>query len=49
MVQNAGIGVAMANASPLLLQTARSITLSNDQEGVGKYLEATLLKEEASR
>ena len=38
MVRDAGIGVAMANASPELRAVARHVTLSNDEDGVAAAL-----------
>ena len=34
MIETAGLGVAMANATPLLKEAADHITLSNDQDGL---------------
>lgn len=39
MLQWAGLGVAVANAHPLVLQAADLITLSNDEDGVAHLLE----------
>ncbi len=39
MLQWAGLGVAVANAHPLVLQAADVITLSNDEDGVAHLLE----------
>jgi Cof subfamily protein (haloacid dehalogenase superfamily) len=39
MIQNAGLGVAMANGSPVAREAAKIITDSNDQDGVAKILE----------
>lgn len=38
MVQKCGLGVAMANAIPELLETADEITLSNDEDGVAHFI-----------
>ena len=38
----AGVGVAVANAHPLVLQAADAITLSNDEDGVAYMLEQLL-------
>ena len=38
----AGLGVAVANAHPLVLQAAGDVTLSNDQDGVAHMLERLL-------
>ena len=34
MIQFAGLGVAMANAQPMVLERADYITKSNDEDGV---------------
>jgi Cof subfamily protein (haloacid dehalogenase superfamily) len=39
MIMWAGRGVAMANAHPAVLAAADDVTLSNDDDGVGRYLE----------
>ena len=39
MLQWAGLGVAVANAHPLVLQAADAITLSNEEDGVAHMLE----------
>lgn len=39
MIKEAGTGVAMANANPLIKDLADYITLSNDQDGIAHYLE----------
>jgi hydroxymethylpyrimidine pyrophosphatase-like HAD family hydrolase len=39
MLQWAGLGVAVANAHPLVLQAADVITLSNEEDGVAHILE----------
>lgn len=38
MIEAAGIGVAMSNASPLVLEAADYITLSNDEDGIAHAL-----------
>ena len=38
MIEYAGIGVAMANAEEIVKQKANYTTLSNEDEGVGKFL-----------
>ena len=38
MLLNCGYGVAMANASNLAKQAAKFVTLSNNEEGVAKFL-----------
>lgn len=40
MIQAAGIGVAMANAHPLVRAAADRVTLSNDEDGVAQALAA---------
>lgn len=42
MIQNAGYGVAMANANPLLKEVAAHITESNDNDGIAAVLERLL-------
>lgn len=42
MIQNAGYGVAMDNANPLLKSVARHITASNDDDGIAVVLEKLL-------
>lgn len=44
MIQNCGLGIAMANAIPELQATADDITLSNDQDGVAHYIENHFLR-----
>lgn len=39
MVEQAGLGVAMANAQPKLKQAADMVTAANDEEGVAKLIE----------
>lgn len=39
MINSAGLGVAMANGSPVAKEAARVITDSNDEDGVAKILE----------
>ena len=38
MIEAAGIGVAMANAHPLVLAAADKVTLSNDEDGVAQAI-----------
>lgn len=45
MIQMAGVGIAMANASNRLKKEADEITLSNDEDGIAYYIEKNLLKE----
>ena len=42
MVQNAGVGVAMANANPKVLKVAKWISTSNDKDGVALAIERIL-------
>ena len=39
MIKNAGIGVAVANAKPAVRAAAKSVTASNDEDGVAKVME----------
>ncbi len=39
MLENAGLGVAMANSAPYIQEMADEVTLSNDENGVSKVLE----------
>lgn len=38
MIEDAGIGVAMSNAHPLVLSAADYVTVSNDEDGVAKAI-----------
>ena len=38
LIQNAGLGVAMGNALPVVKSVSKDITLTNDEDGVAKYL-----------
>lgn len=49
MVEYAGLGVAMENASEALRQKADYITASNDEDGVAQVIERYILSEEAHR
>lgn len=42
MVRDAGLGVAMANAAPAVLAAAKSVTLSNDEDGVAAAIDRFL-------
>ena len=42
MIQNCGVGVAMANALDLVKDVADRITASNDEDGVAVILEEVL-------
>ena len=39
MIENAGIGVAVANAKPAVKAAAGMVTASNDEDGVAKVIE----------
>ena len=43
MIQYAGLGVAMANAQPVVRENADYITLSNDEDGVATVVEKFIL------
>ena len=38
MLENCGIGVAMANASDMVKDSSNELTLSNEEDGVGVWL-----------
>ena len=42
MIENAGIGVAVANAKPAVRAAAKVVTDSNDEDGVAKVIERVL-------
>ena len=42
MIENAGIGVAVANAKPAVQAAAKLVTASNDDDGVAKAIETVL-------
>lgn len=44
MIQNAGLGIAMNNGSPIAKQAARVIAPSNNEDGVAKIMERYVLK-----
>lgn len=46
ILQNCGVGVAVANAIPQILKGADEVTDSNDEDGVANYLERYCLREE---
>ena len=46
ILQNCGVGVAVANAIPQILKVADEVTDSNDEDGVANYLERYCLREE---
>ena len=43
MIEVAGVGVAMANAVDEIKEIADYVTLSNDEDGIGDYLEKYVL------
>ena len=43
MIENAGIGVAVANAKPAVRTAAKLVTVSNDEDGVAQVIEQVLL------
>ena len=43
MIENAGIGVAVANAKPAVQAAAKLVTASNDEDGVAKVIEQVVL------
>ena len=42
LIENVGIGVAMANAIDIVKEKASYITLSNDNDGIAEYLEKNI-------
>ncbi|MBQ2221096.1 MAG: HAD hydrolase family protein, partial [Acidaminococcaceae bacterium] len=42
MIENAGIGVAVANAKPAVQAAAKLVTASNDEDGVAEAIETVL-------
>jgi len=44
MLKNCGFGIAMSNASERAKMAAKQVTLSNDEDGVAKFLENHFLK-----
>ena len=46
ILQNCGVGVAVANAIPQILKVADEVTDSNDDDGVANYLERYCVHEE---
>ena len=43
MIETAGLGVAMANATPDVLAAADYVTASNNEDGVAKAIEKFVL------
>ena len=39
MIENAGLGVAMGQSTPAILELADEVTSSNDEEGISKILQ----------
>ena len=44
MLQMAGIGVAMGNASPVVKEAADFVTASNEEDGVARAVERFILQ-----
>lgn len=44
MIQYAGLGIAMANAQPVVRENADFITYSNDEDGVAHAVEKFIFK-----
>ena len=44
MIEKAKIGVAMKNSQPVVLEHAKYVTLSNEEDGVAHFIEDNLLK-----
>mgnify|MGYP000794501926 FL=1 len=44
MLENAGLGVAMANSAPYIQQMANIVTESNNEDGVAKVIEKYILE-----
>ena len=44
MIEKAKIGVAMKNSQPVVLEHAKYVTLSNEEDGVAHFIEDSLLK-----
>ena len=45
MLENAGLGVAMANSAPYIQQMGKIVTDSNNEDGVAKVIEKYILSE----
>ena len=45
MLENAGLGVAMANSAPYIQKMAKMVTDSNNEDGVAKVIEEQILEE----
>ena len=43
MIENAGLGVAMENSAPYIKEIADIVTSNNNEDGVAKIIEETLL------
>ena len=43
MIKHCGLGIAMGNAIPQVKKVANAITVSNDADGVAKYIEEYIL------
>ena len=44
MLENAGLGVAMANSAPYIQQMANIVTESNNEDGIAKVIEKYILE-----
>ena len=44
MLENAGLGVAMANSAPYIQKMAKMVTDSNNEDGVAKVIEEQILE-----
>lgn len=44
MLTHCGIGIAMKNAIPEVIQAAKTVTETNNDDGVAKYIESNILK-----
>ena len=44
MLENAGLGVAMANSAPYIQKMADVVTESNNEDGVAKVIEKYILE-----
>ena len=45
MLENAGLGVAMANSAPYIQQMGKIVADSNNEDGVAKVIEKYILSE----
>ena len=49
MLENAGLGVAMANSAPYIQQMANIVTESNNEDGIAKVIEKYILEKQLNR